>query len=236
MKCSKKSILYGQEKIFFDIFHLERKTMEIAVHPDKSVVVKAPLTSSSEEVIQKVARRAGWIKRQQLYFEQFHPRTPPRRYVGGETHLYLGRGYRLKIKELEQTRVFLQNGYLNIETSDISSDNIQKLLEKWYFKKAKAYFLMVFLFCWEKFEKNQLTQPQLKIQKMKARWGSLSKNGRLTLNLDLIKVPRTCIEYVIIHELCHLVHYDHGKDFYRLLSHLLPDWIYKKRKLENLLS
>ena len=86
-----ESITYGRNEIVFDVLHLQRKTLEVAVHPDKSVVVKAPLGSDSEEVVRRVRRRAGWIHRQILYFEQFEPKTPPRRHVSGETHLYLGR-------------------------------------------------------------------------------------------------------------------------------------------------
>ena len=72
----------------------------------------------------------------------------------------------------------------------------------------------------------------MKIMQLKKRWGSLSKNGTLTLNRDLIKAPKECIEYVIIHELCHLEHHNHGPEFYRLLERSLPDWVKRKHKLE----
>ena len=236
MKCNRKSIVYGKERIFFDIIHLKRKTMEIAVHPNKSVVVKAPLTSNVEEIVNRVAKRAGWIKRKMLYFEQFNPRTPPRRYVGGESHLYLGRKYRLKIKESELSQVFLKNGYFYIYTRQVSSDSVQKLLEGWYFQKALICFPAIFHLCWEKFKKPHFAKPELKIKKMRIRWGSLSKNACLTLNLDLIKVPQECIEYVVIHELCHLVHYHHGNEFYKLLDSILPDWRQRKHRLEMVLA
>ncbi len=101
-----ESIAYGREEIVFDVLHLKRKTLEIAVHPDKSVVVKTPLRSDSEEVVRRVRKRAGWIHRQIRYFEQFEPRTPPRRHVGGESHLYLGRKDRLKIRRSKTKQVF----------------------------------------------------------------------------------------------------------------------------------
>lgn len=103
-----ESIAYGRETIVFEVLHLKRKTMEIAVHPDKSVIVKAPLGSDSEEVVRRVRRRAGWIHRQILYFEQFEPKTPPRRHVSGESHLYLGRKYRLKIRKSTISLVLLR--------------------------------------------------------------------------------------------------------------------------------
>lgn len=227
-----ESIAYGRETIAFDVLHCKRKTMEIAVHPDKSVVVKAPLGSDSTEIVRRVQRRAGWIRRQILYFEQFEPKTPPRRHVSGESHLYLGRKYRLKIRKSQTSQVLLKSGYFHIQAPTLSPGHVQKLLEAWYFKKASTCFQDVFHQCWEKFKNNAVARPGLKIRKMKARWGSLSTNGRLTLNLDLIKAPKECIEYVVIHELCHLSHRQHDSDFYKLLDRCLPDWVQRKHKLE----
>ena len=218
--------------IAFDILHLKRKTVEIAVHPDKSVVVKAPLGSDLEEVVRRVRRRAEWIHHQMLYFEKFEPKTPPRRHVSGESHLYLGRKYRLKIRRSLTPQVLLRSGYFHIQSPNLSPNHIQKLLEEWYFQKASTCFQAVFHLCWEQFKKNAVAKPSLKIRKMKGRWGSLSKSGRLTLNLDLIKAPKECIEYVVIHELCHLSHRYHDSDFYKLLDRCLPDWVQRKHKLE----
>lgn len=227
-----ESIAYGRETIAFDVLHLKRKTLEIAVHPGKSVVVKAPLGSDSEEVVRRVQRRAGWINRQMLYFEQFEPKTPPRRHVSGESHLYLGRKYRLKIRRSQTPQVLLKSGYFHIQSPNLSPDHIQKLLEAWYFQKASTCFQAIFHLGWEKFKKTDVAKPGLKIRKMKARWGSLSKSGRLMLNLDLIKAPKECIEYVVIHELCHLSYRHHDSDFYKLLDRYLPDWVQRKHKLE----
>src|SRR4051812_24600401 len=91
------AVRYGKEDIIFTLIYATRKTLEIAVHPDCSVIAKAPLGSKVEEVKKKIFKRAAWIRRQLRYFHQFNPRTPNRNYIGGETHLYLGRQYRLKI-------------------------------------------------------------------------------------------------------------------------------------------
>ncbi len=227
-----ESITYGRDEIAFDVVHLKRKTLEIAVHPDKSVVVKVPVGSDSAEVVRRVRRRAGWIHRQMLYFEQFEVKTPPRRHVSGESHLYLGRKYRLKIRRAQTSQVLLKSGYFYIQTPNPSPDHIQKLLGEWYLQKASTCFQAVFHLVWERFKKTAGAKPNLKIRKMKARWGSLSKGGRLTLNLDLIKAPKECIEYVVIHELCHLSHRHHDSNFYKLLDRCLPDWIQRKHKLE----
>jgi len=150
-----ESIAYGGNEIAFDVVHLKRKTMEIAVHPDKSVVVKVPFGSDSEEIARRVRRRAGWIHRQMLYFEQFEPKTPPRRHVSGESHLYLGRKYRLKIRRATTPLVLLKSGYFHIQSPNLSQGHIQELLEEWYLQKASTCFQAVFIWL-EKFKKTPL--------------------------------------------------------------------------------
>ena len=81
------TVVYAKETIAFNVFYVDRKTMEISVHPDSMVVIKAPVGTDFTEVRKRVVRRAGWIKRQLDYFRQFEPRTPGRSYIGGETHL-----------------------------------------------------------------------------------------------------------------------------------------------------
>lgn len=225
------SINYGTGSIDYDLVYASRKTLEIAVHPDKTIVVTAPQNANLDNIEAKVKKRARWIKRQVRYFQQFDPRTPDKKYVGGESHFYLGRKYRLKITPSAQNFVTLKNGYLHIETTSESRDQIQKNLDAWYREKAHQHFIRLFDECWLRV-KGTDQKPSLNIKKMKKRWGSLSKNGTLSLNVDLIQTPKECIEYVILHELCHLTEYNHGPNFYKLLDKTLPDWLKRKHKLE----
>jgi hypothetical protein len=243
MSSSHGSVTYGKENIEFSFFHVDRKTLEIAVHPDRSVVVKAPLRIDDEAIRTRVARRAGWIIRQRNFFRQFDPRTPARSYVGGETHLYLGRNYRLKIGNGNRDGVKLARGFFEIEVrADISPEKIKSLLERWYRDKAAGKFRESFDRYWPYFGKSRgtaclaPTKPRLQIKRMRKRWGSLSAHGMLTLNTDLIRAPRECIDYVIVHELSHLRNDDHGPEFYRLLDKVLPDWEKRKHKLEVTLA
>jgi hypothetical protein len=227
------TVIYGQEAIAFHVIYVDRKTLEIAVHPDSSVVIKAPVGTVLADVQTKVLRRAGWIKRQLDYFRQFDPRTPERRYVGGETHLYLGRQYRLKISKAAVESVKLSGGQFQVGVKEnAAGDRARTLLQRWYADKAASRFQESFDRCWSLFEKHSLTRPRLQIRRMKKRWGSLSKNGVLTLNTDLVRATRECIDYVITHELCHLQCHDHGPGFYRLLEKVMPDWEKRKHKLE----
>lgn len=226
------SVLYGGSELFFQLSFSKRKSLEIAVHPDKSVFVKAPEGTERLAIEERVKKRARWIKRQIRYFEQFDPRTPSRKYVSGESHLYLGKKYRLKVVIGDEDSVFLKNGFFIITSQNTKADHIESLLSDWYKEKATYQLHNIFETCWEKFNKEDLVKPTVKISKLKKRWGSLSKNKRLTLNLALIKAPKECIEYVVIHELCHLSHHNHGPEFYQLLERSLSDWEKRKHKLE----
>lgn len=230
-------VSYGREKIEFSFCHIDRKTLEIAVHPDQSVVVKAPLGIALDEIKRRVARRARWIIKQKNFFRQFDPRTPARCYVGGETHLYLGRRYRLKITAGQQDEVKLLKGYFTIQVKGrVSSEKSKSLLDEWYTKKAAVKYRESFDRCWSHFPKHSLPQPRMQIKRLKKRWGSLSDKGKLTLNADLIRAHRECIDYVVTHELCHLQCKDHSSKFYSLLERIMPDWERRKYKLEVTLA
>ena len=233
MMASRHVLTYGGADLVFELLRTARKTLEIAVHPDGRVVVKAPLDVEIEDVEARVLRRARWIRKQQAYFQQFRPRTPPRQYIGGETHRYLGRQYRLKLMQGEQPSVKLSRGYFWIACQDYQNPvEVRRLLWQWLTKRAHEKFPESFEHCWPHFSRHGLPRPTLKIRRMKTRWGSLSESGTLTLNVSLIQAPRECIDYVITHELCHLKHPDHSPAFYGLIEKVMPDWEKRKHKLE----
>lgn len=230
----KRSVSYGRKSIEYSLFYAEkRKTMEIAVHPDSNVIVKAPMDSDFSLIDKKIIKRARWILKQQNYFRQFSPKTTERCYVIGETHLYLGRQYRLKIVQGNENLVKLSRGFFLIMSRDEPTPEIaEKLLNKWYLEKASLQFDESLNRCWPKFIKLSLNMPKISIKHMRKRWGSLSKKGALTLNTDLIKAPKECIDYVVTHELCHLKYHDHSSEFYKLLDSVIPGWKKIKHKLE----
>jgi predicted metal-dependent hydrolase len=237
MRLSHGVVSYGKVIIEFSFCYVDRKTLEIAVYPDQTVMVKAPSGVDSSEINRRVAKRARWILSQQNFFRQFEPRTPGRSYVGGETHLYLGRRYRLKIRSGRHDEVKLVKGYFEIRIKGhINSDKIKSLMDGWYEKKATVRLRESLEHCLSSFKKPALSRPRLQIKRLKKRWGSLSAKGMLTLNIDLIRAHRECIDYVVAHELCHLRCKDHSPNFYRLLGKIMPDWQDRKHKLELTLA
>ena len=228
----KRSFSYGQKNIDYTIFFMDRKTLEIAVHPDTFVIVKAPLGTEIPEIEKKLKKRARWIRKQICFFCQFQPKTPERQYLSGETHLYLGKQYRLKIFSDSKNSVKLTRGFFQVTCKNKKSKNIKRLLDKWYREKANVQFYKSLDRCWKSFSAIGLAKPNILIRCMKKRWGSLSKKGLISLNPKLIKAPKDCIDYVITHELCHLKHRNHGPEFYNLLNTIMPSWEKLKHKLE----
>ena len=176
----KHAITYAGKSIPFHLIYSKRKSMEIVVYPDGSVSVKAPLGADEDLIEHRLHKRARWITRQIRYFAQFDPRTPKRRFVGGESHLYLGRKYRLKITRSEIEGVLLKHGFFHINVADNKPEHVAKLLEHWYRRRADVYFSQVLGECWLRFQNKGVDKPTLKIRIMKTRWGSLSRKGAMT--------------------------------------------------------
>ena len=228
------SLSFNKREIQYEVLFQSRKTISISVHPDCSVLVKVPETASVKEVCNRVEKRKRWVLRQVRYFEQFQPRTTPRKYISGETHLYLGKQYRLKLIKGKDTGAMLKRGRVSI-TLPFPADQarVKSLLEAWYRERLKYHSTRLLDKHFGDFEhKSGAENFQLRIRNLKTKWGSMSSQGVLTLNLQLARAPKECIEYVIVHELCHLVYPNHSKDFYELLERHLPDWKRRKHKLE----
>ena len=228
------TIQFGSKKIVFALEYQDRKSLGISVHPDRTVRVKAPLDSSIDKVREKIKKRAPWILKQQSYFLSFEPLTPPRRYVSGEGHLYLGRQYRLKINISEDEFVKMKRGFLEVCTKDKS--HVKDLVLDWYYKHAIAKFHEYATPWIVRFKKYGVEPSSIVVKWMEKRWGSCTPKGKIILNAELIKAPKGCIEYVIVHELCHLVHHNHSKAFFELQTKEMPDWEKWKERLERVLT
>lgn len=225
------TIEYGSETIRYEVLLVSRRTLGIEVHPDGRVLVRAPTDCPGEVIAERVRKRAPWISRQLAEFERFSPRTPARHYVSGESHLYLGRQYRLRALRGDSPDVKLERTELLVSLPDPSSSkHVRAVLQRWYRERAKVLFKEALDASLSRFE--GMKRPRLIVRSMQSRWGSLSIAGTMTLNVTLVRAPRACIEYVVTHELCHLRHRDHSADFYRLLDQAMPDWEERKRRLE----
>lgn len=229
----KQTVHYGSQRIPFKLSFHPRRTLGITVTPTPTVIVRAPEGTSLEKVKEKVIKRASWILRQQEFFQNFLPKMPPKRYVGGETHLYLGRQYRLKVITSSENVVKLKGRYL--EVCAATPDEVKSLVQAWYRARARTKLPEVADDCIARFRKHGVSPSSVQVRQMSRRWGSCTPQGKILLNPILVKAPVGCIEYVVIHELCHLVHPHHTARFFRLQSQKFPHWQKWKDKLERLL-
>jgi hypothetical protein len=230
------SIDYGETTIEYEVTFSDRTTLGISVLPDLTVEVVAPRGSDPDLIAAKVHKRAAWILRQRRDLEQYLPAPPPPEYVSGESHTYLGRRYRLKVRQSATTyeTVKLRGGYIEIYARDKGDrQHIGELLEGWYRRHAERVLPERLTACFPPFERLGVASPPLKIRTMKTRWGSCTPAGTILLHPGLIKVPKRCIDYVITHEMCHLVEHHHGEAFYALLARIMPDWQQRKQTLNT---
>ena len=227
--------MYGNERIEFtrSLRSGDVNRVLIKVHPDCKVVANAPINASNQDVIDAVKQRARWIHGKLEKFREQIAHVTPRRYVSGESHYYLGRQYVLKIENTsikEKQYVKLLRGKLEIHTS--SKRKVKELLLNWYKLRARDIFNrrldeLLPQTLWVK------ERPAIRIQTMKTQWGSCSPGGRLTLNPYLVRAPRECIDYVILHELCHIAEHNHSDKFYRLMKRVMPKWESVKERLDD---
>ncbi|WP_211777395.1 M48 family metallopeptidase [Klebsiella sp. 54] len=231
------SFIYGDEWINFDRESRPYATSRvlIKVHPDCRVVVSAPAEADDLAVLTAVKKRGRWIYQQLRDFRRQIEYITPRKYISGESHYYLGKQYLLKVIEepAEVQRVKMLRGKLEVTLRQKSPEKVRQLLIDWYKTRAKDVFAkrleaMLEQALWVN------TPPPLRILTMQTQWGSCSPNGRLTLNPNLVKAPRECIDYVILHELCHLAEHNHSERFYRLMGQVMPKWEVVKTGLDEM--
>ncbi|AEB76481.1 M48 family metallopeptidase [Clostridium botulinum] len=230
-------VYYDQKEIEFEVKYRKRKTLKILVKPTLEVEVVSPLGVTDKCIKEIILRRASWILNKREYFEKFSPQIISKNYVSGEIHSYLGVQYRLKVIEAERNHVSLKGEYIYIHTIHKNNNEYNKeLLYRWYKEKSKKIFEELFIECYEKVKKYDLKKPTWGIRKMKARWGSYHINkNHILLNVELIKGDIDEIKYVIMHELSHIKHPNHSKEFYKFMDLIMPNWREKRVGLEKIL-
>jgi|AntRauTorckE5430_2_1112549.scaffolds.fasta_scaffold01813_2 hypothetical protein len=235
-----KQLEYGTTTLDYDLAYADRKTLGVRVSPEGEVSVTAPEGTEMATIEKKLLSKAAWIRRQRDFFLSFQPRRSERRYVSGETHLYLGKQYRLKVHKVDwdiDEGVRLERGYFHLRTTaPEDQERSEKLMRCFY----EAYAAMRF----PALLKSRLPAARsfydgpvkLQMKWLTNRWGMCRRSGSITLNYELMKAPVECIEYVIVHELCHLGEFSHGRAFYDLLGREWPGWEGVKERLERVLG
>lgn len=221
------------EEVKYTVIRSARRTMAIIVKRDGSVMVRAPLKTAESTARSFVESRASWILKHSLRSRLRHE-SAKKYFTDGEYHPYLGRQIRLTIRETGCNRYFFGNDELIIETKEKwNPDKGKTILNGIYRTKAGEIFQNRMANLIKKHSGYGFQPAGLKVRTTASRWGSCSPHGEITLSSNLLKSRPKLIDFVILHELCHLRHRNHGKDFYRLLASVCPDYKTLNKELKE---
>jgi predicted metal-dependent hydrolase len=228
---------YGDEHIPYAVRvnPNRRERVEINVLPDGTVDVEAPEEATPEAITKAVQKRARWIVSHVSAARKRFAHVLPREYVSGEQVLYQGRRYGLKVVAVDkaQRSIKLKGSLLIVTTDDTSPFAVRATVRAWYRLKARDYFAQRIMATCQALPWVQ-DAPPFRLLEMSTQWGSCAVGGYVLLNPALVKAPRECIDYVIIHEVCHLREHNHSPAFFKLLSLADPGWEATKLKLDQM--
>lgn len=224
---SSHKIVYNNKVLEFHVIrsYRRKKTSEISV-VNGLVSLKVPMTTPIQEIESLITRKANWI--QQRICEQNNPyitiKVPT--YSTNSTLPYLGKNYPLKIIEYDLSLLEFSNDQFIIYTK---KNNIKRLYEEWLYRMSLSIFNPLI----ERYSQIlNVTPKKVLLKKLKSRWGSATHSNIINLNIHLLKAPIDVIEYVILHELSHLIERNHSHRFWKLVSDNMGDYKTKKRWLQ----
>ena len=208
-----------------EVVRKDIKNLHLGVYPPNGRVrVAAPLVVSDEAVRLAVIDKLGWIKRQKAKFAE-QPRQTQREMVNGESHYFLGQRYRLRVHERDAPASLAVRGIASLDLfvrPGASAEQREVVLLHWYREQLKA-LIPPLLDKWQPILGVQASHWG--IRKMKTKWGSCNPTAkRVWFNLELVKKPVTCLEYIVVHELVHLLERNHTQRFTAFMDLHLPDW------------
>lgn len=238
-KAGRFSVRYGGDVIAYSLrLRSQRHPSKVAIHveADGRVLVDAPVGATHVAVAQAVKKRAAWITQHVVQAKARLEHVRHRDYASGETVHYLGRRYRLRVT-VDPSAVAascrLRGGFLEVTVQRRAALDVQAEMAAWLRHRAGEVLrerleTIATGLRWVK------TPPPMRLQWMRVQWGSCSPRGRITLHPALVQAPRNCIDYVVLHELCHLASHDHSARFYRLLDRHMPGWRSVKVRLDSM--
>ncbi len=233
---TKHTVNYGEKEINFELERKNVKNINLNIRPDMSIMVSANDSVPLSIIEDFVKEKGPWICKNMNYFKEFQTDEKSEiEYVSGESFKYLGRQYRLRVRKSDEEIVKYFRGFIYLYVKD--KDDFKKkesLFKNWLHEKANIHFKDSLDRMYNLVKNYNIQKPDIKIRDMKARWGSCHREDKIIiLNSELIKAPKHCIDYVVLHELIHFKYKNHDNKFYTLLTALMPDWERRKKILDE---
>ncbi|MEC5231983.1 M48 family metallopeptidase [Bacillus licheniformis] len=233
----KHQIEYANRVIDFVLKRKNVKNVNLNVKPDMTIEVTANDRVPLDFISDFVKSKGSWILKNVGQFKDVQPlKQSEREYVSGETFRYLGKQYRLRVqKATEEETVKYFRGFIYLYVKDTGNVSRKaKLMDEWYREKAQKTYNESLEKMYSLVQKYGVEKPDVDVWLMKARWGSaLTEKNVILLNAELIKAPKYCIDYVVLHELIHFKYNNHSENFYQMLFSLMPDWEKRKAILDE---
>lgn len=233
----KESIDVNGEKIVFFVQRKKVKNINLKVNLDKKVTMSIPMKMEIETAKEFIKKKAEWIKKQQNYYDSFAEEKENITFEDGETVYLLGKQYKMKIIPDIKSDILIRGKYFEIHIKEKyiqSKKYIRKVYDKWLKEYANRVLIDLIIKYQSNLNKYDIKVPKIEIRQMKNRWGScLPSNNKIIFNLNLIKTPVCCIEYVVLHELSHFRYQNHSKNFYNFVTIFMPDWKERKKILDE---
>jgi predicted metal-dependent hydrolase len=210
-----------------------RRSVTITVYPDLRVIVRVPAARRLDAVVEHVLRKRAWIARHLARFEAMPDARP--RYQSGESHLYLGEAYPLHVERSARRGVAQESGRLLVRIRPASGPRAVRLaLRRWYARQARTEFEARLARLQREVPLFARLAWELRIRRMTRRWGSCTSRGVITMNPLLIQASPTCVDYVLAHELVHLLELSHSARFHRFMDQAMPDWRKRREELTRM--
>ena len=220
----KLSINKGSNIIEFEVTYSKRKTLAIKIDPSGDVSVAAPKGTSRKAIIDMVSSKADWIIKKLHEIEARNAQVIKREFVDGESFMYLGSDYPLQLTinpKLSKLVVKLDNGRFMVDSPVTDADVIRSALEAWYRFMAGQYIKSRI----DHYRSVLNVMPnRVTIKEQKTMWGSCSSKNNLNFNWRVMMAPAEVVDYLVVHELCHLIHHNHSREFWNQVSAILPDY------------
>lgn len=235
IELNKHKITYKNQIIEYQIIRKDVKNINLSVKPSMKVIVSANEKTKEKDIHAFVETKARWIYNHLKKFEKTQPDEKEKAFVSGESIRYLGKQYMLIVKESAKDEMKYYQAKLFMYVTNPKDYSLKKqIYNDWLKERAKVLFKETLDKMYERISIYDVKYPILTVRKMKTRWGSCNKSkNKININLNLVKAPKTSIEYVMLHELVHLIHPNHSKDFYDLLGALMPNHEKRKKVLDE---
>jgi len=225
---------YGTKELTFKVEFRNRKTISISVEPPNNILVVVPLNTTEEDIKAAVKSKGAWIVQKLFEFRHIEAKKVNREFVNGESFMYLGRNYSLQIHINEALQnnsiVKLFRGKFHVYIKEKNDELIKEAMEAWYREKTEEQVKKRVKYYQRFFDKSP---TNIKVKEQKKRWASCTSNNELLFNWRCVMAKSTALDYIVVHEMCHMYYMNHSKEFWSLVASIMSDYEVRKEWLRD---